>query len=51
MNTIQKAYQAENLTGSYLTAPLRTYNNWFQNKIDANTSQCGRTEDVYKVVA
>jgi hypothetical protein len=43
MDAITKAYQAENLTGSYCTAPLRAYNNWFQNKIQTNNGACERT--------
>ena len=43
MGTISKAYQAENLIGSYCTAPLRAYNTWFQNKIQASESACERT--------
>ena len=40
---ISKAYQAENLIGSYCTAPLRAYNTWFQNKIQASENACERT--------
>lgn len=43
LDAIVKAYQAENLTGSYCTAPLRAYNNWFQNKIQASNGACERT--------
>lgn len=43
MNAIKKSYQAENLTGSYCTAPLRSYNNWFQNKIQASDGARERT--------
>ena len=42
MGTISKAYQAENLIGSYCTAPLRAYNTWFQNKIQTSESTCER---------
>ncbi len=43
METISKAYHADNLVGSYCTAPLRAYNTWFQNKIQASESACERT--------
>ena len=43
IKTISKAYLAENLMGSYCTAPLRTYNAWFQGKIQASTSTYERT--------
>jgi hypothetical protein len=42
IETISKAYQAENLIGSYCTAPLRAYNTYFQNKIQASESACER---------
>lgn len=40
---ISQAYQAENLIGSCCTAPLRGYNTWFQNKIEASESGCEYT--------
>lgn len=43
MEAISKAYQEENLIGSYCTAPLRAYNTCFQNKIQASESACKRT--------
>lgn len=43
IDSISKAYKAENLIGSYCTYPLRTYNVWFQNKIQANENTCERT--------
>lgn len=44
---ISKAYQAENLVGSYCTAPLRAYNVWFQNKIQ--TSENGYERTAWKI--
>lgn len=34
MEIVSRAYQAEHLLGSYFTAPLRSYNNFFQEKIE-----------------
>ncbi len=38
--TFSKAYSAKNLMGSYFTAPLRAYNEWFQIKINNSASAC-----------
>ncbi len=42
INSISLAYKEENLIGSYLTAPLRNYTNWFAAKITASTGVCQR---------
>lgn len=42
IGNIAKAYKAENLIGSYCTAPLLAYDSWFQNKIQVSTSTCER---------
>ena len=40
LEALSKAYQGENLAGSYFTAPLRTYNSWIQTQILAANDTC-----------
>lgn len=43
IDAISKAYRAENLPGSCLTLPLRSYNEWFQTNIQTSRNSCERT--------
>lgn len=43
LSHLENAYQAEQLTGSYLTAPLRTYNRHFHSKIQSSSNAYERT--------
>ena len=38
LERIYQAYQAENVIGSYFTAPLRAYNDWFTEKLRSSFS-------------
>lgn len=48
LDGLHKAYQAENIAGSYFTAPLRAYHGWFAEKLQ---SKLGYWESVALKVA
>lgn len=51
MENIAKAYYAEGYIGSYCTAPLRGFNQWFEEKCTSSEGLCGLAWKVCYVVS